>query len=278
MIRRVRSRTGAELPALGQGTWRMGEDRRQRAREVLALQTGLALGLPLVDTAEMYGSGGVEEVVPEAIAGRRDEVFLVSKVLPQNATRGGTIRAAEASLRRLRTDRLDLYLLHWPGSHPLAGTLEAFAQLAEQGKVLHFGVSNFDLAGLEEAEALAGGDRNAANQVLYNLERRAAEGRVLPFCAARGIVVMAYSPIAQGRMKRSQALARIARRHDVRSECVAIAWTMREPGVVTIPKSANPEHVRENARAAELALTPQDLTELERDFPRAPRDAALETL
>jgi diketogulonate reductase-like aldo/keto reductase len=194
------------MPVLGQGTWRMGERRSARPAEVAALRLGLDLGMTLIDTAEMYADGGAEEVVGEAIRGRRDEVFLVSKVLPKNASREGTMRAAERSLRRLGTDRIDLYLLHWEGSHPLAATLEAFTRLREAGKIVHYGLSNFDRDLMQEAESLPGGATLAADQVLYHLGKRAPEARLLPWCAERGVVVMAYSPLAQGRLRRRQAL------------------------------------------------------------------------
>jgi diketogulonate reductase-like aldo/keto reductase len=274
----VSTRDGAELPALGQGTWRMGESRARRADEVAALQLGIDLGMTLIDTAEMYADGGAEGVVGEAIAGRRDGLFLVSKVLPYNASRAGTIQAAERSLARLGTDRVDLYLLHWPGSHPLRDTLEAFERLVEQGKILHYGLSNFDVEELEAGERLPGGSAIGANQVLYNLERRGVERRLLPWCRERGVAVMAYSPLQQGRMHEGGALADVASRHGVTTGQVAIAWTLRLPGVVSIPKAGRPEHVRQNAAAGAIALTPEDLAELDRDYPPPSRDVPLETL
>ena len=272
MIATVRTRAGAELPALGLGTWRMGERRSQRRDEVNALRLGLDLGMILVDTAEMYGDGGAEEVVAEAIDGRRDEVFLVSKVLPHNASRAGTIRACEASLRRLRTDTLDLYLLHWPGSHPVAETRAAFEELVGQGKIRYWGISNFDV------DEMAGLEGAAANQVLYNLGRRGIERNLLPWCEARGIAVMAYSPLEQGRLRRSAGLEAVARRHGSSPSQIALAWTLRHDAVVAIPKATRAEHVRENRKAAELVLTPEDLADLDRDFPRPARDVPLETL
>ncbi len=278
MSRSVRTRGGLALPALGQGTWMMGESRRRRGAEVAALRLGLDLGLTLIDTAEMYGSGGAEEVVAEAIEGRRDEVFLVSKVLPQNASRDGTIRAAEASLRRLRTDRIDLYLLHWPGPHPLAGTLEAFRRLVEQGKIGAYGVSNFDLDELERAERLPGGDALQVNQVLYNLTRRGIERRVLPWCEQRGVAIMAYSPFEQARLADRTALREVAGRHGATPYQVALAWTLTRPGVVSIPKATDPGHVRENAAALGIRLDEDDLARLDRDFPPPDEDVPLETL
>jgi diketogulonate reductase-like aldo/keto reductase len=256
----------------------MGENMRRRAAEVAALKLGLDLGMTLVDTAEMYGSGRAETIVADAIEDRRDGVFLVSKVLPQNASRKGTIQACERSLARLRTDRIDLYLLHWPGSHPLDETLDAFASLREQGKILHYGLSNFDTDELEEAARLPDGKHIAADQVLYNLGRRGIERRLLPWCHERGVVVMAYSPLEQGRLDRARALKAVAERHGVSQACVAIAWTIREDGVVSIPKATSPDHVRENARAASLALTQEDLAELDAAFPAPARDVPLETL
>jgi len=255
----------------------MGEDASHSAAEVTALRAGLDLGVNLIDTAEMYADGGAELVVAEAIAGRRDEVFLVSKVLPHHASFEGTLAAAEGSLRRLGTDRIDLYLLHWPGPHPLEGTYNAFRRLREQGKVRSYGVSNFDVADMERSESTPGGAAVGVNQVLYNLSRRNVEHRLLPWCRERGITLMAYSPFEQARLAASAALARVAARHDREPYQVALAWTIREPGVVTIPKASRLEHVRANAAAAELELTAEDLSELDCAFPRG-ASAALETL
>jgi diketogulonate reductase-like aldo/keto reductase len=276
-MRFVGMRTGARLPALGLGTWRMGEEPGRRAAEVAALKLGLDLGVTLIDTAELYADGGAEEIVADAIAGRRDEVTLVSKVLPKNASRSGTIAAAERTLRRLRTDRIDLYLLHWPGDHPLTETLEAFTALRASGKIRAYGLSNFDLAELEGAEALPGGSEVAANQVLYNLERRGIELGLLPWCTGRGIVVMAYSPLEQGKLRVRPALTHVAARHRVTPHAAAIAWTLRAPGVVTIPKATRPEHVRECVAAAKLRLNPADLAELDAAYPAPARAIPLET-
>ena len=274
---RVKSRTGAPMPVLGQGTWGMGERTRDRGREAEALSLGFDLGLTLVDTAEMYGNGGAEEVVAEAMAGRRDEIFVVTKVLPQNASREGTVRAAERSLARLRTDRIDLYLLHWKGALPLEETLDAFQRLRRDGKIIHYGVSNFDLAELEEAEALDGGPDIAADQVLYSLRRRAAEP-LIPWCVQRAIVVMAYSPVDQGRLEKQSALVKVAKRHGVSAARVALAWTIRLPGVVAIPKATHPDHVRDNAAALDLELSEQDLDDLDAGFPPPRPGARLEML
>jgi diketogulonate reductase-like aldo/keto reductase len=225
----------------------------------------------LIDTAEMYGDGGAEEVVAEAIRGRREDVTLVSKVLPENASRQGTITAAERSLKRLGTDRIDLYLLHWPGSHPLGETYAAFEELAEQGKIRHYGVSNFDVDDLERSEALPCGRNVAVNQVLYNLMRRGIETGVLPWCRRRGVLVMAYSPLEQGRLPRNETLHAVARRRACSVAQVALAWALARPGVIVIPKAVKRAHVREAAAARDVRLTERDLAELGRAFP-APRD------
>ena len=265
--------SGDTMPVLGQGTWYMGEDGRDRAREVAALKLGLDLGMTLIDTAEMYADGGAEEVVAEAIAGRRDEVFLVSKVLPQNASRRGTIAACERSLRRLGTDRIDLYLLHWRGSPDFAETVEAFDTLVRDGKIRHWGVSNLDLADMEELAEVPGGDAVQTNQLLYNLTRRGIEYDVKPWLRERGIPIMAYSPIEQGRMLRHAELHRVAERHNATPAQVALAWLLRQDGVIPIPKASSAEHVRENRAALNLRLTEEDLADLDRAFPppRGPR-------
>ena len=265
--------SGDTMPVLGQGTWYMGEDGRDRAREVAALKLGLDLGMTLIDTAEMYADGGAEEVVAEAIAGRRDEVFLVSKVLPQNASRRGTIAACERSLRRLGTDRIDLYLLHWRGSPDFAETVEAFDTLFRDGKIRHWGVSNLDLADMEELAEVPGGDAVQTNQLLYNLTRRGIEYDVKPWLRERGIPIMAYSPIEQGRMLRHAELHRVAERHNATPAQVALAWLLRQDGVIPIPKASSAEHVRENRAALNLRLTEEDLADLDRAFPppRGPR-------
>jgi len=266
--------SGRAIPVLGQGTWNMGEDPGARADEVAALRLGLDLGITLVDTAEMYGEGGAEEVVGEAIRGRRDEVFLVSKVYPHNADRAGVRAACERSLRRLGTDRLDLYLLHWRGGVPLEETLEAFARLREQGKILDYGVSNFDQDDLLEAAALPAGDGVAVDQVLYNLSQRGIEWDVLPWCRQRSMPVMAYSPLEsnpadQGAMLGKDALRAVAQAHGATPAQVALAWLLRQDGVVVIPKAVQPAHVRANRAALELAprLTDADLAALDPAFP-----------
>jgi diketogulonate reductase-like aldo/keto reductase len=268
---------GTPIPALGQGTWHMGENARARAQEVAALRLGLDLGMALIDTAEMYGEGGAEEVVGEAIAGRRDGVFLVSKVYPHNASRRGAVAACERSLKRMRVETIDLYLLHWRGSVPLAETVDAFEALRRAGKIRHWGVSNCDVDDLEElGPALAD---CATDQVLYSLEHRGAEFDLLPFCAARRMPVMAYSPVGQGgRLLRHRALAEVAARHGATPAQVAIAWTLRDANVVSIPKAADPGHVRQNAAAREIALTAADLATLDAAFPPPTRKRGLAML
>lgn len=231
------------------------------------MRRGIDLGMTVIDTAEMYGNGASEELVGEAIDGRRDDVFLVSKVLPENASRRGTIAACERSLKRLGTDRLDLYLLHWRGSVPLSETLDALLALQRDGKILNWGVSNFDVDDMEELLALEGGDGVAVNQVLYNVSRRGIEFDLLPWCRARGIPVMAYSPIEQGRLIRQRVLHDVAQRHGATAAQVALAWVMREKGVLAIPKAGSTRHVEENHGAISLKLTAQDLADIDRAYP-----------
>jgi diketogulonate reductase-like aldo/keto reductase len=276
-MQRIRLPDGTLVPALGQGSWRMGERAGARRAEVAALRLGLDLGLTLVDTAEMYGDGGAEEVVAEAIAGRRNEVFLVSKVYPHNASATKLPRALEASLRRLQVERLDLYLLHWRGAVPLAETVEAMERAKAQGKIARWGVSNLDVDDLQElGPALAG---CATDQVLWNLVARGVEFDLLPFCAARGMPVMAYSPIGQGgALLRHRALATIAARHGATPAQLALAFVLARPGVIAIPKAADPAHVRLNAAARDIVLTPQDLAELDAAFPPPKRKRPLEMI
>ncbi len=258
---------GAQVPAIGQGTWRMGEDPAARSREVAALQRGIELGLRLIDTAEMYGEGGAEQVVGEAIGGRREQVFLVSKVYPHNASRAGVAAACERSLKRLRTERIDLYLLHWRGQHPLAETVEAFERLREQGKIKRWGVSNFDLDDLQELAEL-GAEGCATNQVLYNPEARGIEFDLLPWQQRQGMPLMAYCPLGQGgALLRHPALQAVAERHGATAAQVALAWALRQDGLIVIPTAREPAHVRLNAGAAELALTAEDLALLDQAFP-----------
>ena len=278
VARTIRLPSGDAVPALGQGTWHMGDDPRRRADEIAALRLGIDLGMTLIDTAEMYGSGAAEQLVAEAIAGRRDDVFLVSKVLPGNASRRGTIAACERSLQRLRTDRLDLYLLHWRGGTPLEESLSAFQTLVEAGKIRHFGISNFDLADMEELWAQDSGAAAATNQVLYNLARRGIEADLLPWCRERGMPIVAYSPIEQGRLLRHPELRAVAARHDATPAQAALAWVLRHPDVIAIPKAGHPDHVRENRAALELSLIEPDLAALDRAFPPPSGPQPLEML
>ncbi len=273
-IRVIETRDGMRMPALGIGTWRMGERAGQKKDEIAAIRLAMDLGVTLIDTAEMYGDA--ETVVGEAIKGRRDGLFIVSKVLPSNASRKGTIQAAERSLKKLGIDCMDLYLLHWEGSYPLEETLEAFESLRSQGKIKHHGVSNFDTRAMADAEGLKAGQKIASNQVMYNLTRRGIERNLLPWCQKHKVAVMAYSPLDQGSLKSTGALASVARRHDVAPETIAIAWSMRDPWVASIPKTSNPAHVRANVAAAGIALTPEDLAELDGAYPPPKRDVPLD--
>jgi len=256
----------------------MAEDARRRKEEIAALRTGIDLGMTLIDTAEMYTDGQAEELVGEAIDGRRNEVFLVSKVLPQNATEVGTVAACERSLNRLRTDYLDLYLLHWRGNVPLEETLEAFAALVAAGKIRHFGVSNFDTADMEELWNTPGGRSTATDQVLYNLSRRGIEFDLIPWCQKRSMPIMAYSPIEQGRILRHPELQAIATRHNATPAQVALAWVIRQDGIIAIPKAGSATHVKENRAAANLQLAPEDFALLDRVFPPPNSPQPLEML
>jgi diketogulonate reductase-like aldo/keto reductase len=259
--------SGEKVPQLGQGTWRMGENSRLRKEEIAALKLGLDLGMTLIDTAEMYGNGGAEEIVAEAVAGRRDQCFIVSKVLPENSTRARTIAACERSLKRLKTDRIDLYLLHWRGAPKLADTLAGFEALIASGAIRYWGVSNFDVDDMEELFALKGGPECASNQVLYNLRRRGIEAGLLPWCRERSIPIMAYSPIEQGRLLRDRVLTAVAIRHRATTAQIALAWALRQRDMMVIPKATTIEHVKENRAALDIKLTEQDTAELDRAFP-----------
>ena len=276
-MRTVQLSNGETVPALGVGTWHMGENRSEASREVEAIRAGIALGMTLVDTAEMYGDGGAERVVGEAVQGQRDNVFIVSKVYPHNASRTGAIDACERSLQRLGTDRIDLYLLHWRGSVPLQETIEAFEQLMSDGKIRHWGVSNFDAADMAELRGLEHGDRCAANQVLYHPGERGIEWDLLPDCERDGIPIMAYSPLGQGTILRNPALHQVAAKHGVSSAAIALAWVLRHQHVMTIPKTSRVERVEENMQAADLELDDEDLATLDRAFPspRGPTSLAI---
>ena len=266
---------GERVPALGQGTWHMGEARRRVAEEAAAVRLGIELGMTLIDTAEMYGNGRAEEMVAQAAEGLRDELFIVSKVYPHNASRAGVVAACERSLARLRTDRIDLYLLHWRGSIPLAETLAGFVQLRRDGKIRHHGVSNFDRADMAEWVALSGGDTVAADQVLYNLSRRSPEWDLVPWCRERGIAIMAYTPLGQGSLLRDRTLAEIGRRRNATPAQVALAWLLRQEGMIVIPKAARLEHVRDNRGALDVVLTAEDRSALDRAFPPPKGKSAL---
>jgi diketogulonate reductase-like aldo/keto reductase len=271
---------GETVPAVGQGTWNMGERGGDASREADALRLGADLGLSLIDTAEMYASGGAEEVVARAVAGIRDRVFIVSKVLPQNASRGGVVAACERSLKRLQTDRIDLYLLHWRGSHPVAETVAGFEALRAAGKIRYWGVSNFDAADMKEVTGLPAGGACAADQVLYHPDSRGIEFDLLPWCAGQGIPIMAYSPLGHDvrRLLRSPALRAVAERRGDTPAQVAIAWGLRSGIVISIPKAADAAHVRENAGAGSLELTDDDLAEIDAAHTPPKRKQALDLL
>ncbi|QDC01894.1 aldo/keto reductase [Mesorhizobium sp. 8] len=270
--------SGEAVPTLGLGTWRMGEDKSRFSDEVAALRLGLDLGVTLIDTAEMYGSGGSERVVGEAVAGRRDAVFIVSKVLPSNASRRGTVAACERSLKNLSTDRIDLYLLHWMGSVPLSETVEALEALKRDGKIRHWGVSNLDADEMEDLAGLPAGNRCQTDQVLYNLSRRGPEFDLLPWCRQRSMPVMAYSPVEQGRLARNARLDAVAARHGASAAQVALAWVLAQDGIIAIPKAVQPEHVRQNVAALDIALSADDLADLDRAFPPPGRKSPLEMI
>jgi diketogulonate reductase-like aldo/keto reductase len=263
----VTLRGGERVPALGQGTWHMGEDRRRAAAEAAAVRLGIELGMTLIDTAEMYGSGGSEEMIARAIEGVRDQLFIVSKVYPHNASRSGVVAACERSLARLGTDRIDLYLLHWRGSIPLAETLEGFERLQRDGKIRYHGVSNFDRADMAEWIALRGGEKVAADQVLYNLSRRGPEWDLVPWCREHGVAIMAYTPLGQGSLLHDRTLTEIGRRRNATAAQVALAWLLRREGTIVIPKASRLEHMRENRGALDVVLMDEDLTALDRAFP-----------
>jgi diketogulonate reductase-like aldo/keto reductase len=269
---------GIAVPALGQGTWNMGEKPPEARREIDSLRAGLDLGMTLIDTAEMYAEGGAEKITGEAIRGRRDEVFLVSKVYPWNASRKGTIEACEASLLRMGTDRIDLYLLHWRGNHPLAETVAAFEALKASGKIGAWGVSNFDVEDMEELFAVPDGRNVAANQVLYNIARRGIEFDLLPWCQRRNIPVMAYSPIEQGRIVNHPEIIRIAKANQATPAQLALAFVLKHDGVIAIPKTSSAARVAENRDAVSLDISDEDWATLDAAFPPPARKKPLEML
>jgi diketogulonate reductase-like aldo/keto reductase len=277
MMRTVRLPDGTEVPALGQGTWHMGERGNAAKAEVAALKLGIELGMTLIDTAEMYGNGRAEELVAEATSGQRDKLFIVSKVYPHNASRTGVPAACERSLKRLNTDRIDLYLLHWRGSHRLAETVEAFETLRAEGKIRNWGVSNFDAGDMQEVARLPGGEHCASNQVLYHVGSRGIEYDLLPWCREHKVPVMAYSPLGQGgRLLQSRALAAVAKRHDATPAQIAVAWTLRHDNVISIPKATDPQHVRENAAAGAITLSGDDLAAIDAAHPPPGRKQSLD--
>ena len=276
-MRSCKMPSGNEMPVFGIGTWRMGEGGRWRAQELDAVKYALELGYPMVDTAEMYGDGGAEEIVGEALAGERQRPFIVSKVYPHNATRSGTIAACERSLKRMRLERIDLYLLHWRGGVRLSETFEAFHRLREAGKIADFGVSNFDARDMEEAADLDKG-LTGTNQVLYCLSRRGPEYDLLPWMRKRSIPLMAYSPLDQGRLLSNATLKRLAADLRCTPAQLALAWVLAQPGVVTIPKSMTRERVKENLGAVDVKLSADVLAELDRAFPPPKRKQSLEML
>jgi len=281
---------GERVPALGQGTWRIGEDKAKHKDEVAALLLGIELGMTLIDTAEMYGEGGAEEVVADAIAGQRERIFLVTKAYPHHASRTELPKACERSLKRLRIETIDLYLLHWRGDVPLSETVEAFEKLRSAGKIRRWGVSNFDVDDVEELFGVESGANCAANQVLYNLEHRQIEFDLLPFCSQLSrtasstrtkhpLPIMAYSPIGHGRgLLINSTLKRIGKRDEATPSQVALAWVLRHPQLMAIPKSSNQTHVRDNARSPEIQLSDEDVTELDKEFPPPKRKQSLPTL
>ena len=276
-MRSCKLSSGTAMPVLGLGTWRMGESLRRRAEELDALKYGLELGYPMIDTAEMYGDGGAEEIVGDVLAGLARRPFIVSKVYPHNASRAGTIAACERSLKRMRIERIDLYLLHWRGGARLEETFDAFHHLRAAGKIGDFGVSNFDLGDMEDAAGLDKG-LNASNQVLYCLSRRGPEFDLLPWMRKRGVPLMAYSPLDQGGLLRKAALKKLADGIGCTPAQLAIAWLLAQPGVVTIPKSSSRDRVKENLGALDVTLSPQILAELDRAFPPPKGKQTLEML
>lgn len=277
-MRSVELPGGESVPVLGIGTWYMGDQKSRFDQEVKAVRYAVDRGLRLIDTAEMYGDGGAEEVVGEAVRDCRDDVFIVSKVYPHNAGYESAIEACERSLNRLGTDRIDVYLLHWRGSAPFEETLRAFETLRSSGKIRYFGVSNLDAADMDEWWSCPGGDASVTNQVLYNLSRRGVEWDVLPGCRKRGVPAMAYSPLEQGRLQGTPVLSQIARRHGVEPLQIALAWVLAQPGVIAIPKAIEHSHIDQNIAALDIVLNAEDLTLLDEAFPPPTGPSHLEML
>jgi diketogulonate reductase-like aldo/keto reductase len=278
IMRKAKFPSGEEVPVLGQGTWGFGERPENRQNEIDALRFGIDSGMKLIDTAEMYGDGAAEELIGKAIEGRREQTFIVDKVLPQNATRKGTVEACEKSLRRLGTDRIDLYLLHWRGAVPLAETLAGFGDLLHAGKIRYWGVSNFDVPDMEEVAGLAGGSAVAANQVLYNLSRRGIEYDLMPWCEQRNVPIMAYSPLEQGRLMGDPEIRRIADEHSATPAQIALAWVLRRERLIAVPKASTPGHVKQNRIALDIHLTLGELAALDRSFPPPDHKVPLEMI
>jgi len=278
LARTVTLPSGDPMPVFGLGTWRMGESRKQKADEVAIIREAVDLGVELIDTAEMYGDGGAEEAIAEAIAGRRDGLFIVSKVYPHNASRKGVIATCERSLKRLRTGQLDLYLLHWPGQYAIAETLEGFMKLKEAGKIRNYGVSNFDEQDLKEAWAAPGGREIASNQLLYNLGRRGIEWDVLPWLRERGVPTMAYSPLEQARLLNDRRLIAFGQKHGMTPAQAALRWLLAQKDMIVIPKTIRPQRLKENIAALDGALTAEQIAELDSLFPRPSGKRPLEML
>ncbi|TFW10433.1 aldo/keto reductase [Oxalobacteraceae bacterium OM1] len=277
-MRKTKLPSGEEVPVLGQGTWGFGEHPESRQNEIDALRHGIDGGMTLIDTAEMYGGGAAEVLIGMALEGRREQTFIVDKVLPQNATRKGTVEACEKSLRRLQTDRIDLYLLHWRGAVPLAETLAGFDDLLRPGKIRYWGVSNFDVPDMEDVAGRPGGSAVATDQVLYNLTRRGIEYDLMPWCEQRNVPIMAYSPLEQGRLMGDPDIRRIADEHSATPAQIALAWVLRKERLIAIPKASTPERVQQNRIALDIHLTPDELAALDRAFPPPNRKAALEMI
>ena len=278
MSPRVALPSGETVPALGQGTWQMAEKSGRRAEEIEALRLGVELGMTLIDTAEMYGEGAAEKLIAEALGAERERLFLVSKVYPHNASRKGVVDACERSLKRLKTDHLDLYLLHWRGGVPLKETVAGFEELRRSGKIRYWGVSNFDTEDMEELFAVEGGINCVTNQVLYNVTRRGPEYDLIPWMAERRVRLMAYSPIEQGRLPKTGALQTIGQSHDASPHQIALAWLLQKPGVIAIPKASSPAHVQDNRRAAEIRLSSDELKAIDAEFPAPRRKRPLEMI